>query len=395
MAKSPFDIARIIDRYLRGEMSEHEEQEFLKLLEENASLRSILAHYKDSEDALRRLRYMQRRDVDAAWARVEAKWGKTGNNPVWWTRRKTAWTIGIAASISLIIGLLFVFQTPIDKQLLPDISTHYTHDVSPGSHQATLTLSTGEVVQLTNTTIKLTEKDGTALGGNEGILRYEKRAQENHPTAFYNTIHVPKSGTYQIVLPDGSKVWLNALSSLTFPTRFTGETRKVTLTGEGYFEVSRNTKQPFIVSTQGTEVVVLGTSFNINSYKGTNETTLVEGKVKIASNKKETILHPGEKASIKRNDIVVSHADIEKTLAWKNGYFQFESDDISTVLEEIGRWYDLEIAYIGTMPEFTFSGGISRNVNLSAVLDIITEVSELQFEINGKQLMVLPLKSAR
>jgi ferric-dicitrate binding protein FerR (iron transport regulator) len=194
-----------------------------------------------------------------------------------------------------------------------------------------------------------------------------------------------------MVLPDGSKVWLNAESSLRFPTAFTGNQREVTLTGEAYFEVAKNKEKPFRVEVDGMSINVLGTHFNVNAYLDENNirTSLLEGSVKIIKGNLSELLKPGYQAVLnkKQDKIRITDADMDGVMAWKNGLFQFDGADINTIMHEIGRWYNVEIVYSGKVPARTFEGKISRNAELSEVLRIL-ELSKVKFSVVGRKIIV-------
>ncbi|MEH6304086.1 FecR domain-containing protein [Olivibacter sp. CPCC 100613] len=381
MTNKPFHIASEISRYLLGKLNAEEEHRLLEKLEKDAELQAIIARYKDNKEVLKRLRYMQHHHLNMAWMKVEAKRMTKVKRLNLHARR---WWIGIAASILFTVSVFLVMQNKKDPGVIPINASHYKNDVLPGTYRATLTLSTGKIIALEDRNINLKEKDGTALGGSAGIISYQNNDLKNDQEAFYNTIEVPKAGTYQVVLPDGSRVWLNARSSLTFPTRFSGTSRDVTLTGEAYFEVMTDPEKPFKVQVNGSQITVLGTSFNVNAYRQRLETSLISGKVRIAFKEVEEELKPGEKAVIKQGKIAVQPADLEKVIAWKNGYFHFENDNISLVLEELARWYDIDVKYVGIIQGSTFTGSIPRSVNLSEALDIIADVSDMRFLIDGR-----------
>ena len=211
----------------------------------------------------------------------------------------------------------------------------------------------------------------------------------------YNTVSTPRGGQYQLVLADGSKVWLNAASTLRFPTSFVGKERKVELEGEGYFEVAKNAAMPFKVDVDGKgEVEVLGTHFNINSYS--NEpainTTLIEGSVKVTGNLsgKTQNLNPGEQARINAAGQVTLNRNInvDEIIAWKEGNFNFNSAGIEYIMRNVSRWYDLDVVYQGVPSKETFSGIVSRNSNLSEVLMIIKQAG-IKFKIEGKKITVM------
>ena len=266
--------------------------------------------------------------------------------------------------------------------------------IVPGRDQAVLTLADGSQIVLdTAANGNLTQQGGVKVIKLDGRLSYDSK---QHTEAIqYNTIATPRGGQYQLVLADGSKVWLNAASSLRFPTAFTGNERTVELTGEGYFEVAHNTAMPFHVKVNDMEVEVLGTHFNINSYNDEPavKTTLLEGSVKVLSaigNRQSAILKPGEQAVfIADSRFTIHDADIEEVMAWKNGSFIFHSADIETIMRQVARWYDVEIVYEKRTTETT-SGTLRRSSNINVLLQKLEATGKIEFEIKGKQIIVRP-----
>jgi ferric-dicitrate binding protein FerR (iron transport regulator) len=215
----------------------------------------------------------------------------------------------------------------------------------------------------------------------------------------YNTMTTPKGRQFQLVLPDGSKVWLNAASSLRYPTVFAGNERTVEVTGEAYFEVARNATKPFVVKVgHETEVQVLGTHFNINSYKdeANINTTLLEGSVRVLNKGKKALLKPGQSAQVamQANQTagikIVNDVDMEKVMAWKNGLFNFQDASLQEVMHQLERWYDIEVVYEKGAPEIEFVGKMERSLSLSEVLRGL-QISEVHFRIEqGRRLVVMP-----
>ena len=207
----------------------------------------------------------------------------------------------------------------------------------------------------------------------------------------YNTLTTPRGGQYHLTLSDGTSVWLNAASSIKYPIAFTGNERRVEITGEVYFEVEHNAAKPFRVICNGQTVEDLGTHFNINAYNDENavKTTLLEGSVNVSAAGKNKMLKPGEQAQLQHGNIRIADVDVNKVAAWKNGLFQFNDDNIRDIMRQLGRWYDVDIKYEGNLPDWEFSGAIPRNANLSQVLDILSFV-KVHFRIDGKTIVVKP-----
>ena len=274
------------------------------------------------------------------------------------------------------------------------------NDALPGRNGAVLTLADGRKVVLDSVAGGVIATQGNMeVKLRNGAVRYDKvvgTAVGN--TMAYNTLTTPRGRQYQIILPDGSKVWLNAASSITYPIAFSGNERMVTITGEAYFEVTKNKAMPFRVKVNDMEVEVLGTLFDINSYgdEGNIQTTLLEGSVRVANTGSQPVLlQPGQQAQsaagIQAQPAagikVVSHPDIEQVMAWKNGLFNFEGADLKTVLRQLGRWYDVDVIFEGNVPDRKFGGEMSRDLNLSQVLHSLEKL-EIKFRIEGKKLIV-------
>ena len=265
--------------------------------------------------------------------------------------------------------------------------------VLPGGDRALLTMSDGSIIVLDSMKNgTLAQQGSTNVNKQGGLLIYDTHASSiaNAPVV-YNTLSTPRGGQYQVVLPDGSKVWLNAASSLLFPTAFTGRQRKVELTGEAYFEVAKNKNKPFLVKVGDMQVKVLGTHFNINAYSDENaiKTSLLEGSVKITKGNATGLLKPGEQALLnnKEDKVEITKANLDEVMAWKNGLFQFEDADITSIMREIGRWYNVDIEYVGKVPTRRFEGKISKNAQLSEVLRIL-ELSNVKFTLVGNKIIV-------
>jgi len=301
----------------------------------------------------------------------------------------------VAAAAVLLIGAFAIYKLiGISKPELPIAKVENTkQDVAPGGNKAILTLADGSTIILdTAANGKLTQQGNSNIVKlNNGQLAYNT-LNEKPTEIVYNTISTPRGGQYQLTLADGSKVWLNAASSLRFPASFTGNERKVEITGEAYFEIAKNASMPFIVSANGLNVEVLGTHFNINSYadEAAITTTLLEGAVKVSKGNALQLLSPGQQAQVTNNGpIRVSKIiDVEEVMAWKNGSFVFNSTDIENIMRQISRWYDVDVSFDGSISKELFSGIVSRTSKLSQVLKIM-ERAGVKFKIEGKRIVVM------
>jgi len=300
--------------------------------------------------------------------------------------------IAIAASIILccIVGLYFM----VGRNTLPSTAKTELKNILPGGHKAILTLADGTVVNLDDA------KNGQIANQNGIVIRKAKNGQleyiikeiPNTSLTGSNTIATPRGGQYQVSLPDGTKVWLNAATTLKYPYAFAKNERVVELNGEAYFEVSKDHTRPFRVKTDAQMVEVLGTHFNINAYndEAAIKTTLLEGAVKVSNAGGSVKLHPGEQSKLNINTaklIVDQEIDIDKEMAWKNNIFSFDNDDLQTIMRQISRWYDVDVVYQGKISTEKYVGEIPRNSNLGEVFKIL-ELNHVHIDAKGKVLTV-------
>jgi transmembrane sensor len=266
-------------------------------------------------------------------------------------------------------------------------------DVAPGGNKAMLTLANGEVISLDSSMKgKLAQQGNVNLQASPGLLKYDPVTASANNGVAYNILRTPKGGQYRLELPDGSRVWLNAASSLKFPTAFTGKERRVELSGEAYFEIAKNAGQPFSVAVNKANIAVLGTSFNVMAYadEAAIKTTLLEGAVKVSRENESSLLKPGEQSLLEPGNMqVIEKADIDLAIAWKNGLTSFKSADIKTIMRQVERWYDVEVVYNGTIPARSFTGDIPRDANLSELLRLL-EISKIHFKMEDHKLIVMP-----
>jgi len=313
--------------------------------------------------------------------------------------KKLKQSLLVAASLFLILstGLFFYLQTQSRKNSVYDLALH---DIDPGSNKASITLANGQKLDLNN--LKggvLIDKSGLAYSDGTNISQMNP-APEGIVQQL--TLATPKGGQYQITLADGTRVWLNAASALKFPSSFAGlKERLVELTGEAYFEVKHNAKQPFRVQTASQIAEDLGTSFNINSYtdEATAKTTLIEGAMQVQSlkdhqAKKQTtqVLSPGQQASVAASGIInVRPVNTAEALSWKNGDFVFDGENLKSAMRKIARWYDVEITYEtdeNASSKLILDGLVSRKSKLSEVLKWIETVGNVRFKIEGRRVTV-------
>jgi transmembrane sensor len=371
------DIKNLLERYNSGNATS----------EEKALVEVWYLKYKDSDTypPSGQLEQDQKESLKSLLGQIKAQ-----------PRKIQLSRYAIAASILVFLaagGYWVIFKGQQKQQIA--INKPSKHDLAPGGNRAILTLSDGSKIVLNNA------KKGTlATQGNtrvnktaDGLISYTNATDKTASNVIaYNTASTPRGGQFQFVLSDGTKIWLNAASSIKYPVTFNGHERKVELTGEAYFEVAHNTQKPFRVVSNGQTVEVLGTHFNINAYsdEGVVKTTLLEGSVKVSSGLVSNIIKPGEQAQFRNGSIsVIDNADLDATVSWKNGLFHFEDNSIQEVMRQLARWYDVDIKYQGQASQRLFSGEISRNVNASQILDILS-FKKIHYKIEGKSIVITP-----
>jgi transmembrane sensor len=315
-------------------------------------------------------------------------------NPQRNTRR--LWTrIAAAASVLLVLSIGGYHFLHLQKP--QQVAQLQKQDIAPGHNQATLTLANGKKILLTKgLSGRLATQGHTAININAGnAIAYNNAANINVSAPMvYNTLVTKRKerSPYPLILADGTKVWLNAASSIIFPVAFTGKDRTVTITGEAYFEVAHNATQPFKVKANGQMIEDIGTAFNVNAYSDEPvvTTTLLQGSVRVSltDNEASVVLKPGDQAKAANGGLKLkSNVDLDGAVAWKSGIFQFKNTRIDEVLRQAARWYDVDVDYRQGIPDQTFTGRISENVNLSGLLEILS-YSGVHFRIEGNKIIV-------
>jgi transmembrane sensor len=308
-------------------------------------------------------------------------------------RSITWWKIAAAASVVILLGIgsYFAFFTGVAKK---GTETAKADIQAPAATRASIILADGTSIPIDSLT-QVQQGTTNVVRLSNGEITY-KTVGEITKEVTYNTLNNPKgSQVAMLTLSDGSKVWLNAGSSVTYPVAFTGKERKVSMIGEAYFEVAHNAAMPFKVRNRQTEVTVLGTHFNVNAYDDESDIkiTLLEGSVKVSSSAaspQSAVLKPGQQANIDihNSQLTIEHSpDIEQVMAWKNGMFSFRQTDLQSIMRQIARWYDVEVVYDGPLPDRKFGGEIPRMTRLSNVLRVLEE-SDVKFKMEGRKIIV-------
>ncbi len=385
MNEEAFELAELISGYLLCTLTKEQEQRLMFLLEEDKERYKLLEAFRTAGPIEPRLANMNNLDVDQAWLKLDKRFH---SNKLPHQNRYSFFKY--AAIFLAIVGafLLYFNINQSDPRIVPDLTKTYKNDVLPGTQTAKLILSDGTEIALDKEKQSITDESGLTIISKNGEISYEPLATTASLTSRYNTLVVPKAGTYTVTLPDGSKVMLNAMSQLKFPVSFTEKERRVELKGEAYFEVAKDAAHPFKVKLDESEVEVLGTHFNISSYDQAAKTTLLEGSVKVSNGKSSGILVPGKQALADLTSLTVSKGNTEKAVAWCKDDFYFSNDEIGPALTEISRWYDLKLVYKKTLPNIHISGHISRKAKLSEVVNMLKEVSDLSFIIENRNLII-------
>lgn len=312
-------------------------------------------------------------------------------------KRSRIISYSIAASMIFLLsaGLYYYKRTFIPVQVQTEVP-RFKNDILPGNNKAVLTLDDGSVINLDDaqTGVLASESDIEIKKTGDGRLEYI-RAENEATTVRFNTLRTPMGGEFQLVLPDGTKVWLNSGTSLRFPTAFTGSERVVELNGEAYFAVKKNTKMPFhVLTSNNMDVKVLGTEFNVMAYDNEKmiNTTLIEGSVEVQKDSKMLKLNPGEEVVLNKvsGNMKIGEADIEQATAWKEGQFVFVNENIESIMRKVSRWYNVDVEYKGNLSNKDFVGTISRKKNVSELLKMLELTGAVHFGIEGRRITVMP-----
>jgi transmembrane sensor len=385
-------IQYLLRRYANSESSEDEEKELFSLLEQpnyESEIKTSLAELIEATDNFEI-------DPRRKGRIIEKVFGYTEPNLQSPPPKRRVFQLNqfaVAASVALLISFgSFLTWQWLDSHPHEEKTSLTTNDVPPGGNKAVLTLANGRQVILDSLLGTESFRQGSSVVTNQnGQLAYN--IEKTPMDVVFNTLTTPRGGQYQVMLSDGSRAWLNAESSIYFPTNFTGNERRVRITGEVYFEIEKNPDMPFKVEVGQVEVRVLGTHFNVNAYNSRDaiKTTLIEGSVEVISEKEKLMLKPGQQAQVTSNGgtNAIENVNIDEVMAWKAGFFQFNNADIETVMQQIARWYDVEVLYDGKVTKL-FGGSIPRDMSASNVFKALELTGGVHFKIEGRTVIVRP-----
>jgi transmembrane sensor len=371
-------VREILNKYYAGQASDEEKALLFKLIDQLGADR--MPGFSEKEMS----RFIEEMDTKMADASGLQSFQIPKSSA-----KITRWLAAASIIIILLSGAYYFLFT--DKKSQSLAANAIINDIEPGHDGAILQLADGRKIIIDSAAHGLiAQQNGTQISLNENGLSYNT-ASATEGAINYNTLQTPKGRQFHIKLPDGTEAWLNASSSLKYPTVFKDKQRVVQVTGEVYFEIAPDKQKPFIAETEkGTKIEVLGTHFNVNAYNNevNVKTTLLQGRVKVYYGNKSVIINPGDQVQTDA-DALVTKADTEEATAWKDGYFYFNDADLPTVLRQLVRWYDVEIKYEGQIPKANFVGQIPRKSTLSQVLKVLSN-SGVKFNIDNKTIIIQP-----
>ena len=384
LLKKRLDIARLIAEELTGTIDEKDRVVLARWLDEDERHREeyadILESLKTGNEAWK--------DQEQGRQLMESRWGAVKSHTVQKTGRWITWS-KYAAVIVLFVSIGIFWLVNEEKQ---EVENGTVAQIEHGSMKAQLVLANGKKVDLRpETSLQLEEVGGTRILTSDDRVKYSGKDSLAGQLAEvkYNTLIVPRGGEFSLELADGTRVWLNAESRLRYPVAFTGKERKVEMEGEVYFEVAKNKEKPFIVTVNGVDIRVLGTSFNVSAYQEDVVTTLVEGKVQLKKGNEQVILSPNQQAIWSDDEFRVKQVDARNYVLWKEGIFYFEDVDLETILDDMARWYNVNVFYMNpALKEMKFSVEIRRYGDINEILRRIEQTKRVKFEIKDRTINV-------
>ncbi|AEV99966.1 hypothetical protein A4D02_25240 [Niastella koreensis] len=394
-------IASLILADLQNRLTPAEKQELDSWLQENGDNHILYDDLHDQEKMGNDLNELQSYDPDLAYDKLSQKLFPT-NEPAGKRLHFRIWYM-VAAVVILVAGGVAYFaldkpEKPVPKTAV--VAQKKTPGALPDSKKAVLILGNGTSIVLNDMNDGNIAQQGNVLVKKirNGLLQFILTGEEANTSAL-NTLRTPRGGEYEVILDDGSHIWMNSASTLQFPVHFNDPNRRVALTGEGYFAVKSTllpsgNKKPFIVSVDNMEVQAVGTAFNISAYKedDQSQTTVVEGLVKVDRDNKINLLKPGKKLIAKDTTTTIEDADIKQEIAWKNGDFVFRNTSLTNVMNELARWYDVDVMYDKGVPSLHFSGEVQRTSDIKAVLQMLEYTGGVTFTISKHNITVHPGK---
>lgn len=387
---SIFDNSKLIAKKITGRLTEQEKELFDHWINSSQQNQEFYKKVKDNHNFLARNEQFENVNTKRAWEEFSTKL----------KIRKRSNTITIffkyAAAIlfPVLIGVTTYYYT--NRQVEQKNNTVQVADIKPGSRNAVLVLDDGNKIDLDKQEVaRLKEADGTIISQVNDELNYVDGKSDKSKKNLQNTLVIPRGGEYSLVLSDGTKVFLNSMSKLVYPVRFSGENREVTLEGEAYFEVHKDELHPFVVSVNGIQINVLGTKFNVNAYQDEQQiyTTLVEGKVRVNSrnqHESEWLLHPDQQAIFDKSnaEVIIRNVDAKQFMQWTTGTYTFTNQSLEEIMKSLSRWYDFTYSFRDeSLKTLRFEGGLNKYESIEPILDIIKRTGKVKYEIAGKEII--------
>lgn len=385
---SLFENSELIAKKKTGKLNEEETNRFNQWLNESEQNRIFFKRIQDNRNFF--FRNEQFESID-----TRLSWNKVARNLVA-DRKKRNLSVFLKYAAVILFSLLIGTAVYWARYERAGFDRTQVSEISPGTKSAFLVLSDGQKIDLGKERVgALKEADGTLIEKRNDALSYANQQNQISKEVLLDELVVPRGGEYSLILSDGTKVFLNSMSTLSFPVRFSGEKREISLQGEAYFEVQRDENRPFIVKANGMQIRVLGTSFNVKAYQDERNiyTTLVEGSVRINSGGqtgKEYELRPDQQAVFDRiNEMVtVQNVDAGEYIQWTTGRYVFSDQSLDEIMKTLCRWYDFTYRYSDeSLKELRFEGGLNKYESIVPVLDIITRTGKLNVSVKGKEVL--------
>lgn len=370
--------------YLDGMLSPEEEAEFLYWIDSSPKNKALLDRVQDERVWLEKIHFRERNDLERGWHGIQKKMQK---RPMLFVRLMRY----AAMLVVVVLGGMMIYEIWYGKDRERIELVRGESIPVKGGCKAFLELTNGERLVLDSVSKLETQVEGVVIRtGNEGTVVVNEQDRDSLiEKVEYNRMVVPRGGEYKIVLADGSEVWVNSQSELEFPSRFTGNERRVKLRGEAYFEITKNVDMPFIVEVQDKEIRVLGTSFNVSDYANKFVTTLVTGKVQVNTKHQDYVLDPSMQIQVEGEKVSVDRVDVKEFTAWKDGLFVFKKRRLQEVMDILSRWYDVDVFYQNVdLQDLHFTGTIQRHSEIVDVLTFLEKTDMVKFNLEGKTLIV-------
>lgn len=410
-------IAELILKAIREELQQHEKEQLDEWMSKDPARGRLYEELTDNKYVAEQLERMESYDSNAIWSRIQeqktavlsqssdlsqssrllqssSSLSQRSRSLPFRSRRLLYWSVSVAAAI--LLALTGAYLLVHSNRRNPGLQAE-RKSLQPGGDRATLTLGDGTKILLDNASNGILARQGNAniVKQSGGELAYRDSGEAGEKV-FYNTMETPIGGQYRLILPDGSKVWLNAASVIRYPNVFNGNSRVVRVTGEAYFEVARDPSRVFTVETGEIKVDVLGTTFNLMAYNDEESirTTLIDGSVRVTHNKETQLIRPGQQAAFQhgQSQFRITSPDMDAVIGWKEGEFRFHQTDIQTIMRQVKRWYNVEVSEEGDLSHIRLSGIIARTQNASELIEILEATGKAHFEIEGNRIRVMPVK---